>query len=64
MFLDSLKKAKGIEVLFLPPYSPFLNPIEYGFAKIKKVKKASFTNQVELQSVIEEAINDITTQDI
>jgi transposase len=64
-FLDTLKKAKGIETLFLPPYSPFLNPIEYAFAKIKKkVRKAIFTNQAELQSAIEEAINDITAKDI
>ena len=26
----------GVRVLFLPPYSPFLNPIELSFGKIKK----------------------------
>jgi transposase len=36
-FLDTLKKGRGIQVLYLPPYSPFLNPIEYVFAKIKQV---------------------------
>ncbi|HEY9754171.1 MAG TPA: transposase [Oculatellaceae cyanobacterium] len=29
-------EAAGIKVLFLPPYSPDLNPIENAFSKIKK----------------------------
>lgn len=35
--LERLKKTKNIAVLFLPPYSPFLNPIEYAFSKIKGI---------------------------
>ena len=30
-----LIEAKGCELLFLPPYSPDLNPIEEAFAKVK-----------------------------
>jgi transposase len=30
-----LIKARGAELLFLPPYSPDLNPIEMAFAKLK-----------------------------
>jgi DDE superfamily endonuclease len=29
-------RAKGAWVLFLPPYSPILNPIEMTFSKLKK----------------------------
>jgi len=32
---ESLKESKGINLEFLPPYSPFLNPIEYSFHSIK-----------------------------
>ena len=30
-------QAEGVEVLFLPPYSPFLNAIEYAFNKMKTI---------------------------
>jgi transposase len=30
-----LIEEKGCEVLYLPPYSPDLNPIEEAFAKLK-----------------------------
>jgi transposase len=32
---ESLIRAKGAWLLFLPPYSPDLNPIEMAFAKLK-----------------------------
>jgi hypothetical protein len=36
-------------VYFLPPYSPFLNPIEYGFNTLKAaVQRDTYTNQHEL----------------
>ena len=31
----SLLQAKGVELRYLPPYSPDLNPIELAFAKLK-----------------------------
>jgi hypothetical protein len=34
--IDKIPSA-GVEVLFLPPYSPDLNPIEQIFAKIKAI---------------------------
>jgi transposase len=34
--IDKIHSA-GVEVLFLPPYSPDLNPIEQIFAKIKGI---------------------------
>ncbi|KNF04008.1 hypothetical protein PSTG_02717 [Puccinia striiformis f. sp. tritici PST-78] len=33
--ISSLKASKLIKIEFLPPYSPFLNPIEYSFHSIK-----------------------------
>jgi transposase len=33
--VESLLRAKGVELRYLPPYSPDLNPIELAFAKIK-----------------------------
>ncbi|MGO8654087.1 transposase, partial [Rhizobium ruizarguesonis] len=32
---DQLGKAKGAWLLFLPAYSPYLNPIEMAFSKLK-----------------------------
>jgi transposase len=32
---NSLDASKSIKLEFLPPYSPFLNPIEYSFHSIK-----------------------------
>jgi len=34
--------ARGVKVLFLPPYSPDLNPIEEGFGDIKALVKEDF----------------------
>lgn len=46
----ALLQANGFKILFLPPYSPLLNPMEYTFAKVKKiVHKATFHNKEELQ---------------
>jgi transposase len=33
-------RAKGAWLLFLPPYSPDLNPIEMAFAKLKALLRA------------------------
>ena len=33
--VEPLLRAKGVELRYLPPYSPDLNPIEPAFAKIK-----------------------------
>lgn len=41
---EQLVKQKGAWLLFLPPYSPDLNPIEMAFSKLKALlrKRASF----------------------
>lgn len=42
---EELVKAKGAWILFLPPYSPDLNPIEMAFSKLKALlrKRAART---------------------
>jgi len=41
-----LIEARGCEVLYLPPYSPDLNPIEEAFAKIKAFPTESRSSQL------------------
>ena len=40
-------RAKGAHLLFLPPYSPDLNPIEQVFAKLKHLVRAEEPRDVE-----------------
>ena len=54
----------GFELLFLPPYSPFLNPIENMFSKWKNfTKRARPNNEAELMNFIEMGENNITAED-
>ncbi|MCE3017444.1 MAG: transposase [Pirellula sp.] len=54
-------ESKGVEVRFLPPYSPDLNPIEKIFSKIKAILRrlAARTSQT-LEKAISTAIKPIT----
>jgi transposase len=40
-------RAKGAHLIFLPPYSPDLNPIEQVFAKLKHLMRAAQPRTVE-----------------
>ena len=40
-------KARGAWVLFLPPYSPGLNPIEMAFAKLKAHLRAKAVRTID-----------------
>jgi len=54
----------GFRVLYLPPYCPFLNPIENCFSKWKNlVIRSACTTEVQLKYRIESAFNEITTSD-
>ena len=59
-----LIEARGAEVLFLPSYSPDLNPIEEAFAKIKNIlcKLGARTHEA-LTEAISEALSAITPAD-
>jgi transposase len=55
-----IEKA-GVEVLYLPPYSPDLNPIEKAWAKLKQMLRAAKARTKEtLEQAITEALPCIT----
>ena len=56
-----IEKA-GAEVLYLPPYSPDLNPIEKAWAKLKQLLRAARARTKEtLDQAITEALPSITS---
>ncbi len=42
--LEAIAQENGHQVLFLPPYSPDLNPIEHDFANLKKRRQFAPSN--------------------
>ena len=53
-------RAAGAHVLFLPPYSPDLNPIEQAFAKIKnRLRNAAARSRETLWRAVGEVLDDI-----
>jgi len=53
--------ASGAEVLYLPPYSPDLNPIEKAWAKLKQLlRSAKARTQEALDHALAEALRLIT----
>ena len=56
--------AVGAHPLYLPPYSPDLNPIEQAFAKLKALlRKASARTIEELWQTIADLIDDFPPQE-
>jgi transposase len=50
-------EAKGATLLYLPPYSPDLNPIELGFSKLKAhVRKAKARSLEALDAAVASAL--------
>jgi transposase len=59
-----LIEARGCEVLFVPPYSPDLNPIEEAFSKIKGLlRKAQARTKEALIEALGAAISAVTAED-
>ena len=59
-----LVEARGAELLFLPSYSPDLNPVEEAFAKIKGlVRKAGARTREALVEAIGRALATVTPED-
>jgi transposase len=57
-------ESKGVEVRFLPPYSPDLNPIEKIFSKIKAILRSLAARTIRtLDKAISTAIASITPDD-
>ncbi len=59
-----LIEGRGCEVLFLPPYSPDLNPIEEAFSKIKGLlRRAQARTREALIETLGSAISAVTAED-
>ena len=60
-----LVEARGRRLLFLPSYSPDLNPIEEAFSKIKgALRKAAARTREALVEAIAEALSSVTPKDV
>ena len=59
-----LVESTGCKLLYLPPYSPDLNPIEEAFSKIKGIlRKAEARSREALVKAMGRALDAITLQD-
>jgi transposase len=57
--------AAGASVIYLPPYSPDLNPIEMMWSKMKAyLRKIKARTKESLEAAIAEALGHVTTSDI
>ena len=56
-------EAKGAELLYLPPYSPDLNPIEKAWSKLKEIlRTAKAQTSHDLYQAIRNALPQISTE--
>ncbi len=63
--IRELIEAKGAELLFVPSYSPDLNPIEQAFSKIKNIlRKLQARTHETLLEAMEEALSKVTPSDV
>jgi transposase len=59
-----LIERRGCELLYLPPYSPELNPIEEAFSKLKALmRKAGARTREALLEAMGRALDAVTTSD-
>ena len=59
-----LVEGAGCELLYLPPYSPDLNPIEEAFSKIKGIlRKAEARTREALVEALGPALSSVTEED-
>jgi hypothetical protein len=66
LIVQDLIRQNGYKIIFLPPYSPFLNPIEEFWAKLKSVMNKdplSLQKNTTLSDRIRRASNKITVAD-
>jgi transposase len=62
--IRELIEARGAEVVFVPSYSPDLNPIEQAFSKIKNIlRKLGARTHEALLEAMEEALSKVTPTD-
>ncbi len=61
--IASLHEHDHIDVYYLPPYSPFINAIEYAFNVMKtNVQQKQFHGTAELEGAIKEAAKEVTAE--
>ena len=54
-------EAAGAELLYLPPYSPYFNPIENAFSKLKAIMRIASARTVsELWNAVADALDAFT----
>jgi hypothetical protein len=62
--VKELIEGRGCELLYLPPYSPDLNPIEQAFSKVKGLlRRAEARTHAILIEVMGQALSAVTAQD-
>ena len=62
--VTTLLSKAGVSVIYLPPYSPHLNPIELCWSKVKNfLKRAQARTKETLSQSIQEALAQITQED-
>jgi transposase len=62
--IRELIEARGAELVFVPSYSPDLNPIEQAFSKIKNIlRKLGGRTHEALLEAMEEALSKVTPAD-
>jgi transposase len=62
--LTEMVEGRGCELLYLPPYSPDLNPIEEAFSKVKGImRKAGARTREALIEALGVAISAVTPAD-
>ena len=62
--IRELIEVRGAELVFVPSYSPDLNPIEQAFSKIKNLlRKAGARVREALVEAIGEALSEVTEED-
>jgi transposase len=62
--IRELIEGRGCELIYLPPYSPDLNPIEEAFSKIKSfLRKAQARSRERLVEAMGWALEVVTAKD-
>ncbi len=63
--VKEIVEGAGCELLYLPPYSPDLNPIEQAFSKVKGLlRKAQARTREALIEAMGRALDAVTTRDV
>ena len=62
---ELIDEGKGCELVYLPPYSPDLNPIEEAFSKVKDIlRKIGARGKEALVEAMGRALGAVSTEDV